>query len=244
MAHIEVEQELTFDSPVLVEGLPGVGLVGKIATDHLVNSLDMTYYGACYCDGIPEVAVYSQGDRSLEPPVRLYADTERDLLALQSDIPVSPEAAPEFSTCLANWFEHHDITPVCLSGLPEEKDGIPELYGVGTGDAVDRLDSLDVDTPPEGGLVSGPTGALLSEAGRRGLDAVGFVVQAHAQFPDPEAARILLRNGIGPLVGVDVETDYLVERAEEVSSARQRLAQRMQEAGEESTQAQPLGMYQ
>jgi uncharacterized protein len=244
MAHIDIERDLSFDSPTLVEGLPGVGLVGKIATDHLIDSLDMSYYGACYCDGLPEVATYSQGEREFEPPVRLYADVERDLIALQSDVPVSPEAAPEFSTCLVGWFQEHDVTPVCLSGLPEEKDGVPEMYGVATGEGVERLDALGVDTPPEGGLVSGPTGALLARAGQHDLDAVSFIVQAHAQFPDPEAARILLLNGVGPLTDIDIEAQYLVERAEEISDARQQLARQMQEADEESTQAQPLGMYQ
>jgi len=244
MAHIEIEQEMTFDSPMLIEGLPGVGLVGKIATDHLVSSLGMTYYGACYCDGLPEVAVYREGKREFKPPVRLYADPERDLLALQSDIPVSPSAAPEFSACLVDWFAKQDITPVCLSGLPEEKDGVPELYGIGTGEAAAELDALELATPRESGLVSGPTGAVLAEAGKRDLSAVCLVVQAHAQFPDPEAARVLLQHGIGPLAGVDIKTQSLVERAEEVSNARQQLAKRMQEADEKSTQAQPLGMYQ
>jgi uncharacterized protein len=244
MAHMDVEADVTLDSPTLVEGLPGVGLVGKIATDHLISSLGMSHIGACYCDGLPDVAVYSDGERKFTPPVRLYADETRELLALQSDIPVSPDAAPEFSTCLVGWFEQHDITPVCLSGLPEEKDGVPELYGIGTGETAGELDAIDVDTPPEGGLISGPTGALLAEAERHDLDAAAFVVQAHAKFPDPEAARILLLEGVAPLTGIDVETQHLVERAEEISDARQQLAQQMQEAEEESTQAQPLGMYQ
>jgi uncharacterized protein len=244
MAHIEIEREVTFDSPILVEGLPGAGLVGKIATDHLINSLDMTYYGACHCDGLPEVAVYREEEREFKPPVRLYADADRDLIALQSDVPVSPDTAPEFSTCLVGWFEERDVTPVCLSGLPEEKDGVPKMYGIGTGAAVEELDDLGLDRPPESGLISGPTGALLAAAGKRDRDAVGLVVQSHAKFPDPESARILLLNGIGPLADIDVETDYLVERAEEISDARQQLAQQMQEADEESSQAQPLGMYQ
>jgi len=244
MAHIDIEHEVALNSPMLVEGLPGVGLVGKIATDHLINTLDMSYYGACRCDGLPEVAVYRTDEREFRSPVRLYADAKRDLLALQSDIPVSPQAAPEFSTCLAGWFDERDVTPICLSGLPEEKDGVPEMYGIGTGGGVDALDTLGVERPTESGLVSGPTGALLAEAGELGIDAVGLIVQAHHQFPDPEAARVLLRNGIEPLADIEVDTQHLVEQAEEISEAREQLAKQMQAADEESTQAQPLGMYQ
>jgi uncharacterized protein len=244
MAHVDVHREFEFDTPTLVEGLPGVGLVGKIATDHIVETLEMEYYASCRCDGLPRVAVYNEGDRDLRPPVRLYADPERDLLALQSDVPVSPEHAPEFAACLSGWFDANDVTPLFLSGLAEEKDGVPEMYGVGTNGGTDRLEAHGIDSPPEGGLISGPAGALLAEAGERALDSVGLIVQANRQFPDPEAARVLIVDGIEPLAGIDVETDRLVEQAEQIATAREELAERMQEANQESSQARPLGMYQ
>lgn len=244
MAHVAVHRDLDLESPVLVEGLPGVGLVGKIATDHLVDTLDMTYYAACYCDGIADVSVYSADDHTLRPPVRIYADEGRDLLALQSDIPISPEAASEFTSCLVQWFADNDVLPLCLSGLPEQKDGVPELYGVGVGAGRDRLREHGIPTPSEGGLISGPTGAILAETNEVGLDSVGLVVQANPRFPDPEAARVLIVDGIEPLADVDIETEALVEHAEEIATARENLAKQMQDAEEESSQAQPLGMYQ
>jgi uncharacterized protein len=244
MAHIEERQSMSLDEPVLVEGLPGVGLVGKLAADHLVEQLEMEYYAACHCDGLPDVAVYEEGDRGIRPPVRVYADEERDLLALQADVPVSPSAAEEFATCVTGWLAEQEALPLYLSGLPEEKDGVPELYGIATGGAAELLAEYDIPTPSESGMVSGPTGALLAEAGQQSLDSVGLVVQADANFPDPEAARVFLQEGIGPLAGVDVGTDRLVEQADKVAKARERLAKQMQEAEEESTRAQPLGMYQ
>ena len=244
MAHIEEHAEIDLDSPVLVEGLPGVGLVGKIAADHLVESLEMEYYASCHCDGIPRVAVYEEGDAEIRPPVRIYADEARDLLVLQSDVPVSPQAAPEFASCVTGWFASNDVLPVCLSGLPEEKSEPPEMYGIGTGGAGALLADHDIARPSEHGMVSGPTGALLAEAGEQGLDSLGLVVQANAQFPDPEAARILLVEGVEPISGIDVETEKLVEQAEEIAEARKRLAKQMQQAQEESSQAKPLGMYQ
>ncbi|MFB6217632.1 MAG: PAC2 family protein, partial [Halobacteriaceae archaeon] len=57
MAHVTVQADLEREEPVMVEGLPGVGLVGKIAADHLVESLGMTYYAGIDCDGVPRIAV-------------------------------------------------------------------------------------------------------------------------------------------------------------------------------------------
>jgi uncharacterized protein len=244
MAHVEIDQQLALESPTLVEGLPGVGLVGKIAADHIVDTYDMTYMGACYCDGLPEVAVYSSESHQYRPPVRIYGDEDRDLLVLQSDVPVSPNVASEFASCITGWFQQNDVTPIYLSGLPEEKDGVPDLYGIVAGDRHDELADPGIDPPPEDGVVTGPTGALLSESARMDMDATGLIVQANAQFPDPEAARVLLLDGVQPLADIEIDTEPLVDQAEEIAEARQKLAKRMQQADDESTQAQPLGMYQ
>jgi len=242
MAHVELQREdIDLNEPTLVEGLPGVGLVGKLAADHLVDAYDMVHYGTAHCEGLPEIAVYSEGDPTVRGPVRLYADAERDLLVLQSDAPVSPAAADSFAGCMVDWFRGHDVTPIFLSGRPAEKDGVPAVYGIATGDGGPLLEEAGIDAPSESGAITGPTGALVHETQRVGLTSVGLVVEADPQFPDPEAARALLQTGVGPPGAFDVDTEALVEQAEEIGQAKEQLAQQMQERGEDSTSARPLG---
>ena len=246
MAQITIHDEsMSFDEPFLVEGLPGLGLVGKIATDHLVRELEMSHYASVHCDGLPRIGVYHRDDDELKPPVRLYADPDRNLLALQSEVPISSDGAPQFAVCVSGWLEDHDVTPIYLSGRPADKDEFPELYGVVTGDSEHYLDEAGIVPPRETGFISGPTGALLNRAAEIDLDSVGLVVESNPEFPDPEAARALIKNGIAPITGVDVDVDSLIEQAEQISQQREHLAQQMQQAGDdESTQARPLGMYQ
>ncbi|WP_338727935.1 PAC2 family protein [Haladaptatus sp. DJG-WS-42] len=246
MAHVQIHDEsLDLSAPTLVEGLPGVGLVGKIAADHLVEQFEMTHYGSLYCEGIPRVAVYGKGESAVKAPVRLYADESRNLVVLQSDIPISPSQAVEFSSCLSGWVEAHDATPIFLSGLPTQKDANePALYGVSTGEGASLLEAADISHPTEGGLISGPTGALINRAAELDITGVGLIVESDKQFPDPEAARILLMRGIEPLADIDVDTDALVSHAEEIRTAKEQFAKRMQDADEESTQAKPLRMFQ
>jgi uncharacterized protein len=244
MAHIDLTADIDPTGATLVEGLPGAGLVGKIAADHLVETFDMTFAGGIHCDGFPQVAVYHADDPGLKPPVRLYADPDRDLLVLQSDIPVSPSRATDFAGCITGWLADHDVTPLYISGLPDEKEGVPSLYGVSTEGAADRLDAAGIDPPDAGGLVSGPTGALLSRAETDDLPAVGLVAETEAKFPDPEAARVVITHGIEPLADVEVPTDELVDRAEEIRQAREQLAQRMEQAEDESSRAQPIRGFQ
>lgn len=246
MARIEIlDESITLDNPTLVEGLPGIGLVGKIAADHLVETFDMVHYGNVLCDSLPKVAVYAEDDPSLSPPVRLYADADSNLIVLQSDIPIAPSSAADFAGCVSSWQREHDVTPIYLSGLPIEKDdAIPQMYGVATGDGVERLDAVGIERPTENGLVSGPTGALLHESVANDLTALGLIVESDPQFPDPEAARVLIKDGIEPLADVTVDIDHLVDRAQEIRQAKEQLAKQMQEANTEATQAQTIRGYQ
>ncbi|MFC7177234.1 proteasome assembly chaperone family protein [Halosegnis marinus] len=244
MAEVNIHTEFDVTDPTLVEGMPGAGLVGKIAADHLVEAFDMTWVGSCFCDGLPQVAVYRAESGDTMPPVRIYADESRDLLVLQSDVPISPSSAEGFTDCVTAWLESEGVFPVYLSGLPEEKDGPPAVYGIGTGAGRDRLDGADIDPPREAGLISGPTGALVHAASERGLDGVALIAETEAQFPDPESARAILKHGIEPLTGIEVPTDALVERAEEIRKARERLARQVRESDDQSTEATTIRGFQ
>ena len=246
MAHVKERTDVDLDEPVLVEGLPGVGLVGKIAADHVVDEFDMELYATVHCESLAPVAVYHDGSRDVQPPVRIYAAPEDDLLVLQSDIPVNKEAVREFADCFTTWLANSNVTPVYLTGMASKKgDAPPAMHGVATGDASGLLDEIDVNVPSESGVISGPTGALVNRAAEQDVDSVALVVESDPQFPDPEASRVLIEHAIGPLADVEVDVSELVEHAEEIRDKKEQFAAKMQEANEqEASQAQPLRMYQ
>ena len=246
MVEVTVHGDADLTEPVLVEGLPGVGLVGKIATDHLVEELGMEEYATVAGEGTPSVAVFEPGDPRARPPVRIFADGEADLLALRSEAPLPSAAAPAVAEALTEWLAEAGATPVYQTGFPSRRDPDepPSVVGVATGGADRLLEAADVDPPENGGMISGPAGSLLERAAREGLDAVGLVVETDPRFPDPQAARYLLEESVGPIAGVDVDTRRLVERAEEIIEQREELAQRMQQAEDGSSRAAHVGMYQ
>ena len=246
MATVRVHGETAdLEEPILVEGFPGLGLVGKIATDHLIEDREMRYYASIHCEGLPLVGIYQSDSHAVRPPVRVYVSETDDLLALQSDVPVSSEALRHVAECLTGWIESEELFPLYLSGYPADVDGRPALRGVATGDGASMLEPHGIGAPGEDGVVSGPTGALLATAAERDLDAVGLIVEAHPQFPDPTAASVLLEDGIAPIAGIDVRVATLLEHAEEIRRKREQLIQQLQEAQDaESSQARPLRMYQ
>lgn len=241
---VTVRTDVDLDEPHLVEGMPGLGLASKIAVDHLVEALDMTYHASVTTEGIPEVTMFEPDDRTLRPPVRIFASAEHDLLALTSDVLVSPIYAPEFASTVVGWLADNGVTPLFLSGLPAEADE-HDLFGVATGDAASMLADRDIPAPDGPGLIGGPTGALLQEADEHGMDALGLVVESDPQFPDPTAARVLIDQGVEPLTGIDVDTDVLTEKAEQIREQKEQFAEMIQQAEHhERSQAFPEGMYQ
>ncbi|MFA9417642.1 proteasome assembly chaperone family protein [Natrinema sp. HArc-T2] len=248
MAEVRLQgPEAELENPTLVEGFPGVGLVGKIATDHLVEHFDMRYYASVHCEGLPRIGIYRGGDRTVRPPVRLYVSEAHDLFALRSDAPISATAVEDTADCLTGWIVEQGATPLYLSGLPADlgDEDSRDLYGIATGDGEEHLEAADIAVPPEDGVITGPTGALINSAARDEIDSVGLVVECDPQFPDPRAASVLLEEGIEPLADLEVDVQELVTSAEEIRAKREQLAQQMQAIGqEESSQAKPLRMYQ
>ncbi|WP_435146222.1 proteasome assembly chaperone family protein [Halobaculum sp. P14] len=246
MAHVDVVSDADLHEPVLVEGLPGVGLVGKIAVDHLVDQLDMEHYANVHCEALPKAAAYGGGDSTLRTPVRLYAAPEADLLALQSDVTVSPDAAAEFAGCIADWFAEASVTPLYVAGLErdEPSDGAPRLRGVAAGEGDAVLDRVGVSAPDEPGIVSGPAGALLSHALATDQTAVGLVVDADPKFPDPIAAQAVLEACVEPIADVDVDSDRLESQATQIQRAKEQFAEEVHEDGENASRAHRLRMYQ
>lgn len=251
MADIHVHREdIELDTPKLVEGLPGIGLVGKIATDHLIETHEYDLYASVHCETLPQLGIYAEGDRTVRSPVRIYANETGTELCLTSDIPVQLDDSMHFVDCVTGWINREDVLPIFLSGRPAQptdEDDRPEptVFGVASGQAATRLDTLDIQLPTESGAISGPTGALLHRCAERNMDAIGLVVDSNVQFPDPKAARMLIESAIDPIVGTETDTAALIDHANDIRAQREALAQSMQEAGTDaSSQAQPLRMFQ
>ena len=86
MNEIEVEQvdSRELDDPAFVEGLPGVGHVGKLVAEHLVEEMESTLVRRVYSEHFPpQVEIDEEGVGSLAAAEIYAIETEgRDLLVL------------------------------------------------------------------------------------------------------------------------------------------------------------------
>lgn len=246
MVEFDVKTAADLDTPTLVEGLPGVGLVGKIAADFITEELGLTEYAELRSEDLPPVAVFEDGDRELKSPVRVFVDESCDLLVLQSAVPFNVLDERQFVKGVTAWIDEQDATPIYIAGIPTERDpgDTPEMYGIASGDGAALLDDAGVQPPTASGVVQGPGGVLLREAKKRDVDAVGLLVESDPRFPDPHGAQRVIDHGIEPLADIEVDTQRLTDEAEQIVEQREEMVRKLEQAEDGGTRVSTRGMFQ
>ncbi|WP_232701169.1 proteasome assembly chaperone family protein [Halobacterium wangiae] len=222
--------EPELDDPVFVEGLPGVGHVGKLVSEHVVEQADSELVCRIHTEHFPpQVTVDDDSVAELAAAEIHAVDTEgRDLLVLTGDHQAQDNVG------------HYRLTEAFLDVA--EQFGAEELYalgGVPTGELVEehdvigavsdesqkeRLEEEGVEfrsEEPAGGIV-GSSGLLLGLGGRRGLEAACLMGETSGYLVDPKAAKAVLAVLEG-MLGFDVDEEALDDRADEMEEVVSRL---------------------
>lgn len=238
-----LDEDLDISGYYLIEGLPGVGLVAKISADYLIDQLDMQPYAEIYGKDLPKVPVFKKENPAVKPAVRIFVDSEKEIAVLKSDAPVSIDAE-NFMEDVIDWIGEKDLKPIFQVGLPVEvEEGEHYMFHVESGEFED-IEGIGLNKPPISGGMTGPTGALLHQALKTGIDAVGLVIESDPNFPDPEASRILIEDGIMKITGIDIDTDQLKESADQIKQQKQELIKQVKDLSQqESNEVYPREMY-
>ena len=215
--------DVDLDTPVLVEGLPGVGHVGKLVAEHLLEELDSELVCRVYSQHFPPQVSVDDGRTQLASAAfhAITPDEGRDMLVLSGDHQAQDNVGHYglTDTFLDVAEESGVETVFALGGVPtgeliEEYD----VIGAATVDElVDELESADVEfreNEPAGGIV-GVSGLLLGLSDRRDIPAACLMGETSGYLVDPKSAQAVLEV-LQELVGFDVDYASLEERAEEM----------------------------
>lgn len=230
-------REIDAESPTLIEGLPGMGLVASIAVEQVREHLDLDEIGHLRSDAFPAVASFEDG--LVDEPVRVYGGTDPAVLTLQSSIPVPEEAVGALADCVLEELAPAFEQAIFLVGAPaQSEEEIGDVSGVASTEAErERLRGVGIELAGQTGAIGGPTGALLQACFRSEVAAVALIVRCRPKVPDPGAARAVIENGLERLVDFDLDTTDLQERDEEIQRQMEQVAHQFQQA----QQRQPLG---
>jgi uncharacterized protein (TIGR00162 family) len=220
---IESVAEPELSDPVLVEGLPGVGHVGKLAAEHLVEELDSELVRRVYSTHFPPQVSVDDGVSTLANAEvhAVDAGEGRDLLVLTGDHQAQ-DGPGHYGLAEAFLDVAEDLgveRVFALGGVPtgeliEEYD----VVGAATS-AAERDDLEDVgvefrEDEPAGGIV-GISGLLLGLGERRGVGAACLMGETSGYLVDPKSAQAVLEV-LQDVLGFEVDFGSLEERAEEM----------------------------
>ena len=219
---IETVADPDLDDPVLVEGLPGVGHVGKLAAEHLVEERDGELVRRIYSTHLPPQVSVDDGLTQLACAEIHAVETDgQDLLVLTGDHQAqSTDGHYGLADTFLDVAEDLAVERVfALGGVPtgeliEEYD----VIGATTTETQrDELDEAGVDfrgDEPAGGIV-GVSGLLLGLGQRRGMPAACLMGETSGYLVDPKSAQAVLEV-LQDVLGFEVGFDALEDRAEEM----------------------------
>jgi uncharacterized protein len=241
----ERHTDIAVESPTLIEGLPGHGMVASIAVDRITDQLGLQHHGSVHSETLPSVTTFEDG--RVRELVRVYAGSESGLLTLQSDVPIPADAFDALAECILSDLADSFGRAVFLAGVPagdENEHG--QVSAVATTDALEAdLRDADIALTDGAGVIGGVTGALAQACYHADVPAAILIVQANPYFPDPVAAKALIEEALEPLVDFEVGTAELEEQAAEIRQGKQQIAQQLKrQQGEQASQPQGRDMFQ
>lgn len=179
-----VSTNVKFNNPVLIEGLPGIGNVGKVVVDFLIDELGAKKIGEFKGGRLPG-SVFITADNLLKlPSIELWHKKgKQDLLLLAGDAqPNDDESAYELCECVLNSLNCKEV--VTLGGIAlrhEPKE--PSVYI--TGNDSKTIHSFAKDTKAKTqmygaiGPVIGVSGLLSCIAKNRKISAITLLAETY-----------------------------------------------------------------
>ncbi|WP_247731518.1 proteasome assembly chaperone family protein [Halovivax limisalsi] len=222
---VDTVADPTLDDPVVIEGLPGVGHVGSLAADHLLEELDeqTTLVRRIYSHAFPPQVSVEGGVASLTCTEvhAISPDDARDMLVFTGDHQAQhAEGHYVLADAYLDVAEEFGVSEVfALGGVPTG-ELIEEYAVVGAvtdESMIEPLEDAGVEfreDEPAGGIV-GISGLLLGLGARRGIDATCLMGETSGYLVDPKSARAVL-DVLETVLGFDVDYDSLDERADEL----------------------------
>jgi len=196
---IQIYEKPVLNSPILIEGLPGIGFVANIATLHLIQGLKAKMFGEIRSSSFQDFAISTENGKTRFPISELYyhkgKGEERDFIILYGNTQALTVPG-QYELCgrvldIAEELECRQI--ITLGGLKHQKRiEIPELYCAAS-DPESLREALSFGAKVIHGHIFGVAGLLLGLGKLRGMRGFCLLAETPGLYPDATAAREVLK---------------------------------------------------
>lgn len=242
---IETVAQPDLHSPVLIEGLPGVGHVGKLAAEHLLEEFDTTLISRLYSEHFPPQVTIDEGHTQLaclefhavdlSTPVGDSTDVDTDadsdtdstsahgtteLLVLTGDHQAQdPKGHYRLTDSILDIADEYGVERAFTLGGVPTGELIEEYSVIGAASSEDLIEELsetvEFREDEPAGGIVGVSGLLLGLGERRGLQAACLMGETSGYLVDPKSAQSVLEV-LEEVLDFEVSYESLEERAEEM----------------------------
>lgn len=190
---------------ILVEGMPGIGNVGKVAVDFIIDELKAKKLGEVFSYTLPHSVFVNEKNLVELPSIELYyveRNRKPDLLLLTGDVqPIDEVSTYEFTEKILDVCEQFKVKEIIALGgigLPAEPK-VPAIYC--TGNDKKLIESYKKGTKINSSLygvvgpIVGVSGLLLGLSKKRKLPAIGMLAETygHPMYLGIMGAREILK---------------------------------------------------
>lgn len=219
-----ISEPLKSKNPIIIEGFPGIGLVGNIACQHIIEELGMKYVGSIDSRYFPPLAVLFNG--IVYMPVRIYEAPKKDIIVIISDIPIHPTASYDLSKALVEWMISIKAKNIISIAGIATTTGLRRVFGGATNqEMLDRIkDKTEIF---QVGTISGISGSIMTECFIRKIPAMSLLGETPGPNPDPRAAVEVL-NVLNKIFDLSINTEKLMNQAEQIELELSKLAEQVQ----------------
>jgi uncharacterized protein (TIGR00162 family) len=196
---LKVLFEPKLKEPILIEGLPGFGEVGKLAAGLLIEFIGAKPFAELYSPYFPDTVFTGADGLCRIPRYEFYASQARnpDLIALIGDAQPAPDdvnAHYELCNVILDFSEKYNCKHIItLGGYPTPAPETGKIYVAATSERlVTRLAELGASIY-KGGRIIGAAGLVLGLAKNRGLEGFCILGATSGILPDRPAAMAVFR---------------------------------------------------
>jgi len=205
-------KEPNLDNPIFIEGLPGIGNVGKIATDFLIEEFKAKKLYSFFSYKFPHSVFVNEENLVEMPKIEIYykkfngkngKNKKRDLLLLTGDIqPIDEESCYTFCEEVLKIVQHHKCSEMITTGgigLQQVPDH-PKVYCTSNDkklyeDYVKKDVLIEKDIFGTVGPIVGASGVLLGLGKMHKVKGVSLLAETfgHPMYLGIKGAKEILR---------------------------------------------------
>ncbi len=229
---LKLEKQPELENPVLIEGLAGIGHIGRNVVSYLAEDLEAEKIGELHSDHFPPYTIVKD-DKTVEKMknsvYQLHTDNEDYILIEGNAQAQTPEGHHEVARKITDFAEDNDVSKVLTVGGYGTGDVVedPEVFGAVTEENLKgEYSEHGVQFEHDVDQIVGVSGLLLSEAQDQGLPGICLLGETPGfLLSDPKSTEAVL-NALESIMQVELdysELDKKVEESQEVLKKLQKL---------------------